>query len=77
MKKLNKMTSIGLFIVVLTFILPRFIALPHLILGLGLGVGLTLELIGAYSMNHDISKLRNCKKNMFQKVFRNKVGGVG
>jgi len=37
--------------------------------GLCVGAGLTFILIGMYAENHDISELRNYKKNLLNRVF--------
>ncbi|ACA53722.1 hypothetical protein ACLD43_04970 [Clostridium botulinum] len=68
MKKANKALVIGIFIIAITTSLRHFtIQLPEFVLGLGYGVGIALELIGLYSINHDISKLQNCKRNFIKK----------
>ena len=62
MNKPNKLVGIGLIIISTTLLLKNCsIQLPEFIAGLGLGCGIAFELIGAYSMNHDISKLKNYK----------------
>ncbi|AUM95289.1 hypothetical protein RSJ11_09075 [Clostridium sporogenes] len=68
MKKPNRTLSIGIFIIVITTILRHFtIQLPEFTLGLGYGIGIAFELIGVYSINHDISKFQNCKRNFIKK----------
>ncbi|KGO13241.1 hypothetical protein [Clostridium botulinum] len=68
MKKPNRTLSIGIFIIAITTILRHFtIQLPEFILGLGYRIGIAFELIGVYSINHDISKLQNCKRNFIKK----------
>lgn len=52
-----------------TVILNHFIILPESVSGLGLGTGIGLELIGVYSINHDMSKLKNYKMNFLKKTF--------
>ncbi|NEZ52907.1 hypothetical protein FCV20_13190 [Clostridium botulinum] len=67
-KKANKTLIIGIFIITITTSLRHFtIQLPEFVLGLGYGIGIALELIGVYSINHDISKLQNCKRNFIKK----------
>lgn len=54
-KKANKTLIIGIFIITITTSLRHFtIQLPEFVLGLGYGIGIALELIGVYSINHDI-----------------------
>lgn len=67
MIKLNKNISIGMFIVAITLLLNNLIKLPDFIYGLGFGTGIGLELIGIYSMKHDISKLKSYKINFIRK----------
>ena len=52
-----------------TLLLNHFIVLPEFVSGLGLGTGIGLELIGAYSINHDMSKLKSYKMNFLKKTF--------
>jgi len=67
-KKPNKALIIGIFIISITTILRNFlIQLPEFILGLGYGIGIVFELIGVYSINHDISKFQNCKRNFIKR----------
>ncbi|KEJ00764.1 membrane protein [Clostridium botulinum A2B7 92] len=74
MKKPNKTLSTGIFIIAITTILRHFlIQLPEFALGLGYGVGIALELIGAYSINHDTSKLQNCKRNFIKKCLNEEI----
>ncbi|EPY2274386.1 hypothetical protein ACXAUS_003283 [Clostridium sporogenes] len=68
MKKANKALIIGIFIIAITMNLRHFtIQLPEFVLGLGYGIGIAFELIGVYSINHDISKFQNCKRNFVKK----------
>ncbi|EJO5346560.1 hypothetical protein NRP93_000611 [Clostridium botulinum] len=68
MKKPNKTLIIGIFIISITTILRNFlIQLPEFILGLGYGIGIALELIGVYSIKHDISKFKNCKRKFLKR----------
>ncbi|AGK97947.1 hypothetical protein [Clostridium pasteurianum] len=67
-RKPNKFLSIGLFIAgIALFLKNSSIPLPDFIDGLLLGSGIGLELIGIYSMNYDISKFRNYKRNLLNK----------
>ena len=69
MKKTNRCICIGTLCCATTVLLNHFIALPEIVSGLGLGTGIGLELIGAYSINHDMSKLKNYKINFLEKTF--------
>jgi len=69
LRKLNKYMRIGMLCVGITFILKQFIILPELVSGVLIGFGLGLELIGVYSMRHDMSKFKNCKRNFLKKCF--------
>lgn len=72
MKKYNYFISAGLLIISLMLILKHFaIQLPDFIQGFGYGIGIALELMGAYLVNHDISKIKNYKR----KLWRNIIGG--
>ena len=71
MKKPNKFLSIGLAIIAVMLLLKHFsIQLPDFIEGLGYGIGIAFELIGIYSINHDIHKLKNYKINLLKKCFK-------
>lgn len=69
LKKINKTLSIGLLIVAITLLLKHVVQLPEFICGLGYGTGIAFELIGAYSINHDISKLKNFKSSFLKKCW--------
>jgi len=69
LKKTNNYITFGLLILALTLLLNHLIELPEFICGLGLGTSIVLELIGAYSINHDIAKLKNFKLNLLKKCF--------
>lgn len=71
--KNNKMSwhlSLGLVIIGIVFGISEFIELPDIIHGFCLGVGIALELIGLYTTNHDIAKIKNFKKGLFRKLLR-------
>lgn len=68
MKKSNLLFIIGALIVGIMMILRELsIKMPDFVEGLGLGMGIACELMGAYAMNHDLSKLRNFKKRLLKK----------
>lgn len=65
----NLFLSLGLLTIGIVIGFNHFIELPHFIYGFGLGVGLTLELIGMYFSKHDITKVRVLKRNLFKRLF--------
>ncbi|MCR1949794.1 MULTISPECIES: hypothetical protein [unclassified Clostridium] len=68
MKKFNKYINFGLLFNGV-FLLGNYTdLLPEFIKGLSVGLGLTLIFVGVYSENHDISKLRNFKKGIFNQM---------
>lgn len=70
MQKLNKLMKIGLAIIPIMLLLKNLsIQLPDYLQGLFLGIGIGFELIGIYSINHDISKFKNYKMNLLKKYF--------
>jgi hypothetical protein len=69
MKKFNNYVNFGLFFNGIWIISNRFNLLPDLIQGLCAGLGLVLILIGMYAENHEISKLRNYKRILFNRAF--------
>lgn len=61
---------IGLVIIAIMLLLHLYaIHLPDFIEGLMLGSGIALELIGIYTIKHDISKFRNFKMKLLKKMF--------
>lgn len=69
MKKFNKYINFGLLFYGI-FLLGNYTnLLPEFMKGLCVGLGLTLIFIGMSSENHNISKIRNYKKVLFNKVF--------
>jgi hypothetical protein len=65
-RKPNKYIIIGLLLCAAVPSIDRFIYLPEFVHGVGMGLGITLELIGLYSLNHEL-KLRTWKKNLFRR----------
>jgi hypothetical protein len=63
--KTNWYLRAGLLLVGVLLGVNHFFELPHLVYGLGLGLGIALELIGLYAINHDLKKIRECKKRIF------------
>ncbi|WP_425449099.1 hypothetical protein [Dethiothermospora halolimnae] len=70
MKKLNKSIKIGLLLIVLTLIPDALIGLPEFVTGLSLGAGLALLLVGAFTINHDMSKFKRFKANILKNIFQ-------
>lgn len=69
--KNNQMNShliLGFFICSIVLFFNRLIGLLEIISGFGLGIGIALELIGVYSMKHDITKIKNFKKSLIRKI---------
>lgn len=69
MKNHNIYISIGLLLNSSFLIQNTFNTVPEFIKGLFAGLGITLMIIGVYSKNHDLSKFKNFKHNLFNKVF--------
>ncbi|MBZ9689093.1 hypothetical protein G9F72_022605 [Clostridium estertheticum] len=66
----NKYLSIGVIIFAIRpLLMGSSIQLPCFINGLILGTGFSFTLIGIYSINHDISKLKNQKLFFIKKCF--------
>lgn len=68
MKKFNNYTNFGLLFNGIFLLGNHTNLLPEFLKGLCVGLGLILIFIGMYSENHDISKLRSCKKDILNKV---------
>ena len=75
MKKQNRfygsfMISIGSFVIGTMLIFNHYaLNIPDLLYGLGYGIGFAIELIGIYTMSHDVSKLKSSKFKFFKKIF--------
>jgi hypothetical protein len=69
MKKFNKYINFGLIFNGISIISYRFNLLPSFVQGLSVGLGIIFILIGMYAQNHDISKFKNYKKNIWNKAF--------
>lgn len=66
----NKLLSIGIFIIGITLFLKHITQVPDGIYGFLIGLGFGIELLGIYSINHDISKLKNLKRKLLKKLAR-------
>ncbi|MED1206101.1 hypothetical protein [Heyndrickxia acidicola] len=65
MKGSKKFFHIGLVIIAIMLLLHLYVIhLPDFIEGFMLGSGIALELIGIYTIKHDISKFRNFKMKL-------------
>lgn len=74
MKMKNNMNwylRLGLLITGIIMGVNHFIQLPHILYGFGLGLGIALEFIGIYAIKHDLSKIKNFKKNLIRGIVRN------
>ncbi|MFL2105923.1 hypothetical protein [Desemzia sp. FAM 23991] len=75
MKKLNKlygsiMISIGSFVIGTMLIFNHYaLNIPDFLYGLCYGIGFAIELMGIYTLSHDVSKLKKLKINFFKKTF--------
>lgn len=71
MRRPNKFMTIGMGILGVILIAKNGLGvdLPCFIVGLGYGLFLVLILLGMYSENHDISKLRSYKINFLKRCF--------
>ena len=74
MKKSNRfygslMVSIGGFVIGIMLIFNYFVLnIPDFVYGLCYGIGFAIELIGIYTMSHDISKLKYSKAKFLKSV---------
>jgi len=66
--KRNWLISIGMLVIAASLVAKNMTKLPDFIYGFGMGVGIGLELIGLYTANHDISKIKRFKRK-YLKVF--------
>ena len=65
--KMNKYIIWGLLINSLSIVIKQFIEIPDVIACFATGMGLSLLIFGLYAMNHDVSKLKNWKKNLVKR----------
>ncbi|MDZ4992329.1 hypothetical protein GNF80_04990 [Clostridium perfringens] len=68
MKKFNNYISLGLLFNSIFLLGNCTNLLPEFIKGLCVGLGFILIFIGIYSENHNISKLKNYKKNILNRM---------
>lgn len=62
--KMNKYMKWGLLINSFYIGIKQFIAIPDSIACFVIGVGASLLVFGIYAANHDITKLKNWKRNL-------------
>ncbi|NEU06287.1 hypothetical protein [Clostridium senegalense] len=67
MKELNNYIRFGILFYGMFLISNCFNIIPEFIKGLCVGIGFALIFLGIYSEKHDMSKLKNCKKELFKK----------
>ena len=72
-QKKNWYLSFGLLTIAVMSTLKIFFDLPHFAYGIGLGLGLVLELTGLYTMRHDLTKFRNAKFSLLKRFVKMKV----
>ena len=68
MKKINNYLAFGLLFNGIFLLGNRLDIFPEFIKGVCAGVGISLIILGSYAQTHDISKLRNFKKNILNKL---------
>ena len=68
--KMNWYLKSGLLISSIVIGVNHIIELPGSIHGFGIGVAIALELVGIYSLRHDMTKIKNFKKNLFRKFIK-------
>ncbi|MBW9147799.1 hypothetical protein K2F40_02150 [Clostridium sp. CM028] len=66
----NKYLTIASFFGFICFI-GHFIHLPCIIVGFCFGALIAFSTIGLYALNHDISKLKNFKRNLIRRIASN------
>jgi hypothetical membrane protein len=69
MKNYNMYIFLGLLLNSSFLFVNTVNTVPDFIKGLLSGLGIGLMIIGIYSKNHDLSKFKNFKHNLFYKVF--------
>jgi len=67
---MNIYLKAGLLLVGALLAINHLIILPHFLFGLGLGLGIALELIGAYAARHDMENVKKFKKRLFHSIVR-------
>ncbi|MCU7492372.1 MAG: hypothetical protein ACM3UR_03665 [Bacteroidota bacterium] len=71
MRKPNKILSLGMLLIGITYILKHFYAgLPDFLEGFMIGLGLALELAGIFGASPAYPKLHSLKTRLLKKLFR-------
>lgn len=65
--KMNKHMIWGLLINSFLMSIKHFIEIPDALACFGMGIGISLLGFGIYTMNHDITKFKNWKRNLVKK----------
>jgi hypothetical protein len=65
--KTNWYLRIGMLIIAFMLSSKYFIQMPYVLQGLGLGVGISLEMIGIFSINNDMTKLKSFKRKLLKR----------
>ncbi len=68
--KMSKYVILGMLINSIVISAKQLANIPDGISGFGMGLGIGLEIFGLYSMNHDIAKIKNFKKNLIKKLVK-------
>ncbi len=68
--RLNKYIIVGMLINSIVISAKQLANIPDSISGFGMGIGIGLEIFGVYSMNHDITKIKNFKRNLVKKFVK-------
>ncbi|MBU3090759.1 hypothetical protein KPL35_01465 [Clostridium sp. CF011] len=67
----NKYLIIASFFGFIICFIGHFIHLPCIIVGFCFGACIAFSTIGLYALNHDISKLKNFKRNLIRRIANN------
>jgi hypothetical protein len=68
--KRNWYLSIGILLIAAEIGINHFVKLPELVNGFALGLGIGLELIGVYTINNDMSRIKKFKRNILHAFLR-------
>lgn len=69
----NKYLFLGLLFNGVWLFSKHIFSLPEFINGLLAGLAITLMLFGAYAENHDVSKIKNFKRNLFKRFLKSSI----
>lgn len=68
--KMNKYMGCGLLINSIIMTTKHIIEIPEIVACFGMGIGISLLILGIYVMNHDITKVKNFKRNLIKKLIK-------